>query len=141
VVPTTFAATNAVPAARVGMASSAVNTSREIGAVVGTAVLGAIVNAQLTSQLTDQLRRLGVPANFQGIVIGAVEHGGLPSGSQTGSAVDQYGSIVTKVIDAAYGAFYSGLHACLLISAVVVLGAAIVAAVGFARTDTTAGFP
>ena len=131
VVPTTFAGTGAVPAERVGMASSAVNTSREIGAVVGTAVLGAIVNGQLTSHLTSQLRALGVPANFQGIVIGAVEHGGLPSGSESSSAVAQYGSVVTKVINAAYAAFYDGLHVCLIVSAIVVLVAAAVAAVGF----------
>jgi len=137
IVPTTFAATSAVHAERVGMASSAVNTSREIGAVLGTAVLGAIVNAQLTGHLSDQLRRLGVPANFQSIVIGAVEHGGLPNGAQTSSAVSQYGSIVNKVIDAAYGAFYSGLHVCLLVSAIVVLCAAAIAAVGFSRPDMT----
>lgn len=134
VVPITFAATSAVPAERVGMASSAVNTSREIGAVVGTAVLGAIVNAQLTTHLTEQLRRLGVPANFQGIVIGAVEHGGLPSGEQSTSAAAQYGEIVNEVISAAYDAFYAGLHVCLLVSAVVVLVSAVVAAAGFRRT-------
>jgi len=72
-----------------------------------------------------------VPANFQGIVIGAVEHGGLPSGSESSSAVAQYGSVVTKVINAAYAAFYDGLHVCLIVSAIVVLVAAAVAAVGF----------
>ncbi len=137
VVPTTFAATSAVRPERVGMASSTVNTSREVGAVLGTAVLGAIVNAQLTGHLTDQLRKLGVPASFQGIVIDAVEHGGLPSGSQTSAAVQQYGSLVNKVIDAAYNAFYAGLHAALLMSAVVVLCAALVAAVGLARSTST----
>lgn len=133
VVPITFAGTSAAPARRVGMASSAVNTSREIGAVVGTAVLGAIVNAQLTSHLTGELRRLGIPANFQGIVINAVEHGGLPSGSAPSSAVQEYGSIVNKVINAAYDAFYAGLHVALLVSAAVVLVASVVAAVLYRR--------
>jgi predicted MFS family arabinose efflux permease len=131
VVPTTFAATNAVPQARAGMASSAINTSREVGAVLGTAVLGAIVNAQLTSHLTAQLHSLGIPASFQGLVIDAVEHGGLPNSSQTSSAVAQYGKIVNEVIDAAYKAFYAGLHVSLLVSAAIVLAAAIVAAVLF----------
>jgi EmrB/QacA subfamily drug resistance transporter len=137
IAPTTFAATSAVRPERVGMASSTVNTSREIGAVLGTAVLGAIVNAQLTGHLTDELRRLGVPTNFQGIVIDAVEHGGLPNSGQTAAAVNQYGSLVNKVIDAAYDAFYAGLHAALLVSAIVVLCAAVVAAVGFGRTPST----
>jgi hypothetical protein len=105
--------------------------------VLGTAVLGAIVNAQLTGHLTDELRRLGVPTNFQGIVIDAVEHGGLPNSAQTSAAVNEYGSLVNKVIGAAYDAFYSGLHAALLVSAIVVLCAAVVAAFGFGRTPST----
>ncbi|HEX7106907.1 MAG TPA: MFS transporter [Acidothermaceae bacterium] len=133
IVPTTFAATSVVRPERVGMASSTVNTSREVGAVLGAAVLGAIVNAQLTGRLSDQLHALGVPASFQGLVLDAVEHGGLPTGAQTSAAVDQYGSIVQKVINAAYDAFYSGLHAALLVSAVVVLCAAALAAVGLKR--------
>jgi hypothetical protein len=74
-----------------------------------------------------------VPASFQGLVLDAVEHGGLPTGAQTSAAVDQYGSIVQKVINAAYDAFYSGLHVALLVSAVVVLCAAALAAVGLKR--------
>ncbi|MBO0819223.1 MAG: MFS transporter, partial [Nocardiopsaceae bacterium] len=43
VVPTTTAVLAAVPPERSGMAASAVNTCREIGAVTGVSVLGAIV--------------------------------------------------------------------------------------------------
>ena len=40
-----------VPAARSGMAASAVNTSRELGAVAGVAVLGSVVNGVLVTNL------------------------------------------------------------------------------------------
>ena len=51
VVPITSSALSAVPPERSGMAASATNTSREIGAVTGVAILGALVNAQLHSDL------------------------------------------------------------------------------------------
>jgi MFS family permease len=78
VVPITSAALSAVPPERSGMAASAANTSREIGAVLGVAVLGALVNSQLHADLTSRLRQLGIPANFQAIVINAIETGTVP---------------------------------------------------------------
>ena len=68
------------------MAASATNTSREIGAVTGVAVLGALVNSQLRSDLTGRLQHLGIPANFQSIVIHAIETGGVPSSGNTSGA-------------------------------------------------------
>jgi MFS family permease len=79
VVPITASALSAVPPERSGMAASAANTSREIGAVVGVAVLGALVNSQLHADLAIRLRQLGIPANFQSIVINAIETGTVPS--------------------------------------------------------------
>ena len=127
VVPITSAALSAVPPARSGMAASATNTSREIGAVTGVAILGALVNAQLRSSLTGRLKHLGIPANFQSIVIHAVETGGVPSNGNTsgagGAAGAGQGALVQEVIHAAYSAFYAGLHAALLLSAFLVLAA------------------
>ena len=127
VVPITSEALSAVPPARSGMAASATNTSREIGAVIGVAVLGALVNAQLRSSLTGRLKHLGIPANFQSIVIHAVETGGVPSSGNTkgagGAAGAGQGTLVQEVIHAAYSAFYAGLHAALLLSAFLVLAA------------------
>ena len=109
------------------MAASATNTSREIGAVTGVAILGALVNAQLRSSLTGRLKHLGIPANFQSIVIHAVETGGVPSNGNTsgagGAAGAGQGALVQEVIHAAYSAFYAGLHAALLLSAFLVLAA------------------
>lgn len=134
VVPITSSALNAVPPERSGMAASATNTSREIGAVTGVAVLGALVNARLSSSLTSQLRHLGIPANFQSIVIRAVETGAVPSSGNSsgagGAAGAGHASLVQEVINAAYTAFQDGLRAALYVSAVLVLLAGIFAAVG-----------
>ena len=133
VVPITTSALNSVPPERSGMAASATNTSREIGAVTGVAVLGALVNARLSSGLTSQLRHLGIPANFQSIVINAVETGGVPSSSNTagagGAAGAGHGNLVQEVIHAAYTAFQDGLQAALYLSAVLVLAAGLLAAI------------
>ena len=129
VVPITSAALSAVPPARSGMAASATNTSREIGAVTGVAILGALVNAQLRSSLTSRLKHLGIPANFQSIVIHAVETGGVPSSGKTqgagGAAGAGQGALVQEVIHAAYSAFYSGLRAALVLAAILVLAAGV----------------
>jgi EmrB/QacA subfamily drug resistance transporter len=129
VVPITSAALSAVPPARSGMAASATNTSREIGAVTGVAILGALVNSQLHASLTSRLEHLGIPANFQSIVIRAVETGGVPSSGNTqgagGSAGAGQGKLVQEVIHAAYNAFYAGLHAALLLSAILVIVAGV----------------
>jgi EmrB/QacA subfamily drug resistance transporter len=131
VVPITSSALTAVPPERSGMAASATNTSREIGAVTGVAVLGALVNARLSSGLVSQLRRLGIPANFQAIVIHAVETGGVPSSPNSagagGAAAAGHASLVQKVIDAAYTAFHDGLHSALYLSAILVFLAGVFA--------------
>jgi predicted MFS family arabinose efflux permease len=132
VVPITTSVLDAVPPEHSGMAASATSTSREIGAVTGVAVLGALVNAQLSSHLTGQLRHLGVPASFQGIVINAVETGGVPSSGNTAGAGGAAGAgqeaLVQEVINAAYSAFHSGLQAALYLSAGLVIAAGVLAA-------------
>jgi len=124
VVPITSSALSAVPPERSGMAASATNTSREIGAVTGVAILGALVNAQLHSSLISRLQHLGIPATFQSIVINAIETGTVPSSSHAkGAGPAGEGKLVQEVIHAAYSAFYDGLHAALFLAAFLVLAA------------------
>jgi predicted MFS family arabinose efflux permease len=139
VVPITSAALSAVPAERSGMAASATNTSREIGAVTGVAILGALVNAQLHASLIGRLKHLGIPPTFQAIVIHAIETGIVPSSGHSQGAGGSEGagheSLVNQVIQAAYGAFYSGLRAALLLSAVLVFLAGVGTLVLLRRQD------
>ncbi len=123
------------------MAASAANTSREIGAVTGVAVLGALVNAQLHADLVSKLTHLGIPPNFQSIVVNAVETGGVPPSGTTSSAGGAgNAAIVQQVINAAYHAFGTGLHAALYLSAGLVIAAGILAAVTL-RPPARAGGP
>jgi EmrB/QacA subfamily drug resistance transporter len=143
VVPITSSALTAVPPERSGMAASATNTSREIGAVTGVAVLGALVNSQLSSSLISQLKHLGIPANFQAIVINAVETGGVPTSGSTAGAGGSEGaghaSLVQKVINAAYTAFHNGLHDALYLSALLVFLAGVFAVVALGLRERRAG--
>jgi EmrB/QacA subfamily drug resistance transporter len=128
VVPVTSVALGVVPPQRSGMAASATNTSRELGAVFGVAVLGALVNGHLSHDLALRLHALGIPSAFNAIVIGAIETGGVSSSSAEAKRASKvYGSIVDKVIHAAYGAFHSGLEVALLAAGVAILAASVIA--------------
>lgn len=128
VVPVTSEALGVVPAKHSGMAASATNTARELGAVVGVAVLGSLLNGQLTRHLGGRLAALGVPPAFRKIVIDAVETGGVPGGPGGASAYARaYGPLVVKVINAAYAAFHNGLSIALLVAGAVMLTSAVVA--------------
>jgi EmrB/QacA subfamily drug resistance transporter len=118
VVPITNAALAAVPSSRSGMAASATNTSRELGAVVGVAVLGAVVSTHLTRDLTVSLHRLHVPSLFQGFIIRAVERNGTAGYEQI---VAGHATIAQQVVIAAHSAFGDGLHIALITSATLVI--------------------
>jgi MFS family permease len=136
VVPITSSALSAVPPERSGMAASATNTSREIGAVTGIAVLGALVNAQLRSSLDSSMVRLHIPDTFQAIAIKIIETGGLTGGSgagSVGSASAGEGTLVLEMTHAAYNAFYDGLRAALVLSAILVFLAGIYGYVSLRR--------
>ena len=136
VVPITSAVLAAVPAERSGMAASATNTSREIGAVTGVAVLGSLVYSQLHASLVAQMNHLGVPPSFQGLVITAIETGQIPKNT-TGYA--GFGKLVAEVIGAAYTAFHDGLHAALYLSAGLALAAGLLALVTLRPHPVDAG--
>lgn len=131
-VPITSAALTVVEPERSGMAASCTNTSRELGAVFGVAVLGSIVNGKLTGELAARLRGIGIPPKFQSLVLQAVTNGGASSGGSAATAEHSknpaVARIATKVVSAAYHAFGDGLHEALLISGILLLAGAVVAA-------------
>jgi EmrB/QacA subfamily drug resistance transporter len=139
----TSAVLEAVPPERSGMAASTVNTSRELGGVFGVAILGSILNAQITGSLAHRLVALGIPPNFRAVVIQAVTHGGVPksaggvsssAGGGAGAAASGNGKLVNAVIHAAENAFASGLHVLLVLTAALMLGAAVLALLGGRRS-------
>jgi EmrB/QacA subfamily drug resistance transporter len=130
-VPVTSVPLTVVRPERSGMAASATNTSREMGAVFGVAILGSIVNAKLTGDLASRLKEIGIPPNFQSLVEHAIQTGGASSGGAASSAEHSKNATVAeiakKVVKAAYDAFGSGLHEALLVSGCLILAGAIVA--------------
>jgi predicted MFS family arabinose efflux permease len=134
VVPATSAALSSIPPERSGMAASATNTSREIGAVTGVAVLGALVNAQLHSDIVASMSKLGLPVAVQNLVINGVETGtaGGPLASKQAAA---FGALGTEVLNAAYNAFEAGLHAALYLSAGLVLVAGVFSFIVLGRRE------
>lgn len=130
-VPVTSAALTVVPPERSGMAASATNTSRELGAVIGVAVLGAVVDSKLTGELAVRLKALGIPPSFQSLVVSAVSNGGLSSSAASKaehSHTVHIADLATKVVHAAYAAFGSGLHLSFDIAGGLLVAGAVVAA-------------
>jgi EmrB/QacA subfamily drug resistance transporter len=133
VVPVTAAVLGEIPARHSGMAASATNTARQLGAVFGIAALGALVNASLTGQLSARLARYG--SGLQNLVIAAVENG---RGSK-GIDLQHVPPYLQPLVDAAGSAFLTGLRASLIVSAVAVTAAALFAALARNRQDTSTG--
>jgi EmrB/QacA subfamily drug resistance transporter len=134
VVPITSSVLEVVPGERSGMAASAANTSREIGAVAGVVVLGAIVSAQLRSGLMTTMLKLHLPAVIQNYVISAVQSGGgvaLLAGGGSGASKS---GIFGELFRAGYAAFGTALHDALYLSAALLAVAAVLAAVTLRRS-------
>jgi predicted MFS family arabinose efflux permease len=139
VVPVTTAVLDAVPPGRSGMAASAANTCREVGAVTGVAVLGAIVYSQLTSGLTYNIQHLKLPASDRQAILPLIPYIiHVVETGQTGLASNykSMGVIVLDVLNAAYSAFGTALHMALYVSAGLVLFAGILAAVTLRKTES-----
>jgi EmrB/QacA subfamily drug resistance transporter len=135
-VPLTSAALTVVPPQRSGMAASATNTARELGAVIGVAVLGAVVDSKLTGELASRLRALHIPPNFISVIINLVTSTG--SGTNAAKQAERSKTVhtrhlATQVIHAAYAAFGSGLHLCFDIAGALLLVGGVVAAVTIRR--------
>jgi EmrB/QacA subfamily drug resistance transporter len=129
IVPVNATALSSLPAANSGMASSAVNTSRELGAVAGVAILGSIVNGQLTVNLTARLVQLGIPASYRHLVITAVTTGQTQAAEAGLNPATRktFKVLINKVVNAAYGALNHGLNIALIASAALLLVSAAVA--------------
>ena len=132
VVPVTTAVLGAVPPQRSGMAASAANTSREIGAVTGVSVLGAIVFAQLSSQLPAKIEALQIPASYKQAILPFVPtiiHVIETGQTHLAQNYSGMGVLVLDVLGAAYSAFADGLHVALSLAAALVLFAGVLSAV------------
>ena len=114
VVPITSSVLEAVPPERSGMAASATNTSREVGAVAGVVVLGALVSAHLRTALLAKMMHLHLPSAIQSFIISTVQTGG---GAAVIGAAGSKTGVFGQLFKAGYAAFGSALHIALYLSA------------------------
>ena len=139
IVPITSSVLQAVPGERSGMAASATNTSREVGAVVGVVVLGALVSAQLRAGLLSRMARLHVPGALRTFIIGAVETGGgasLAAGGGSGGSSGGHGTgLIAQLYRAGYAAFATALHDALYVSSAMLAVCALLAAATLRRAS------
>ena len=127
VVPLTSAVLTHIPAARSGMAASATNTARQLGAVVGVAALGAIINAHLTSAVDTAfsdptLSKIG-GGKLKEQAVKVLETGGS-SGS-----FDLRQLVTESFFQPFVKGFLDGLQLALLVATVLVLAAGAFAAI------------
>ncbi|MEO6885992.1 MAG: MFS transporter [Jatrophihabitantaceae bacterium] len=125
VVPLTAAVLGHVPAAHSGMAAGATNTARQVGAVIGVAALGGLVNAHLTSNFGQSLEQQGIAGAGKDFIITMLQTGGSDA---AGFNIAHPPAVIKPLVDAATTAFRGGLHAALLVSALLILIAALVTA-------------
>ena len=117
VVPLTSAVLSHIPARQSGMAASATNTARQLGAVVGVAALGAIVNAHLTSAVGTAFAN-PLLSGLKGEVLKVLETGG------SSGTLD-----LNHIPQPFVRAFLDGLQLALLVAVALIVLAGAVAAV------------
>lgn len=126
VVPLTSAVLTHVPARDSGMAASATNTARQLGAVVGVAALGAVVNHYLTGAV-DKLDPLLLQlAGGRDAAVRLIQTGG---GSDVLGGVDLSTAIrSTPALRPFVDGFLDGLQWALLVAIVLTVLAGVLAA-------------
>jgi EmrB/QacA subfamily drug resistance transporter len=118
----TAAVLGVVPAARSGMAASAVNTSRELGAVAGVAVLGSVVNGVLVANLESRLSSIAnLPSGFRSTIIAAVTSGTVNTRASGLPKTGEIGQVVQDVLNVANKSFSDALNVILLLAGVLLL--------------------
>jgi EmrB/QacA subfamily drug resistance transporter len=126
----TAAVLGVVPAKRSGMAASAVNTSRELGAVAGVAILGAIIYGQLTHDLIRRLDSIpGLPAAIRKLVVIAITTGAVNTPQDKLPKTGPERAIINQVLAAAEASFTQGLEMVLILAASLLVASALVVVV------------
>jgi DHA2 family methylenomycin A resistance protein-like MFS transporter len=136
--PITSAVLAAAPPTRAGLAASVVNTSRQIGSVLGIAVLGAIVEHQEAGNLTGSFINLRVPAPISETLASAIATAG--AGAAQLPLTGQLPFPETTLRGVIGQSFTAALHPSFVTSAAALLGVSILALalLGGARQFVTA---
>jgi len=124
--PMTTAVMSTVPAARAGMASATLNTTRQVGGVFGIAVLGSIVTGRFLSEVRIALNAMDLPPFVTEKVMEMAQQGRGAGGSGMTSVP---GIDVNAIQQAVRVSFTNGMHHALWFAGGVVLLGAVIAAI------------
>jgi len=125
--PMTTAVMAEVPPRIAGSASGILNTTRNVGQVLGIAVLGSVLQSRLGSHALDQLGGLGLPPAVQGDVIDAVRNSrfetipSLVPPDQPALLGQIFPLVQRAFVDSLHDTFYVGAAACLVAAACALL--------------------
>jgi hypothetical protein len=109
--PLTTVAMRRVEPAMAGAASGLLNTSRQVGSVIGTATVGALLENRLVASLTSEAaaRSAGLPAQVRGAFVSGF-HQAAASGMLTGGPVNS-GAASSRTVPPALAAYLRQLAA------------------------------
>ncbi|TIC86778.1 MFS transporter [Nocardioides sp. GY 10113] len=124
--PATTAVTEALPAAKQGVASAMNDTARELGSALGIAVLGSTLNQVYRDGLVDHVA--GLPQQAADAVLGSVAFTTSPELARLGERGQQLAELARQ-------SFVDGVSAALVVAAGVALVTAVVVLVFAPRQD------
>lgn len=119
----TATAVSSVPHHQAAMAAAGNNAFRQVGGALGPAILGALLTGTAVGTLPDHLASAGLSDATSGRVLDAVDADGL--GAVAGLPL---GRDTAPALHALSQSFLDGLHLCLLVSGIVMLTGAVLAA-------------
>jgi EmrB/QacA subfamily drug resistance transporter len=113
VAPATESIMGSLPRAKAGVGSAMNDTTRQVGGAVGVALLGSILASAFRPKVQDLLH-----GNIPGSLLGKVEDS---LGGALGVARDVPAArpFATRIVDAAQTSFMSGMHAAVLVAAII----------------------
>jgi DHA2 family methylenomycin A resistance protein-like MFS transporter len=141
--PTAAAVLAATPPSRVGLGSSIVNTTRQIGSVFGIALLGAVVLGQFAGRLTAGLVTLGVPQRVSSQIANTVASAGASAGGRIAPLLRaRHVRLAPASVHSVIGhAFAQALHPSFVVSGIAVLCVAVLSAVAMGRPTVAPAAP
>ena len=114
--PSTTAITEALPHHKQGVASAVNDTARELGSALGIAILGSALNQAYRDGMLGAVGAL--PAQARDAALSSIAFISSPE-------VEGAGATAAPVVEAARQSFVDGVHAALVIAAVVALAGAV----------------
>ncbi|MFI9548841.1 MFS transporter [Streptomyces sp. NPDC052016] len=117
-----------------GVAGGLQATTLQIGGALGTSVLVSVISAEVGSTLGDELVRAGVPAAAAAGLRKAEDAVAMGVAPVSGSMP---GPLRAAVVEGSGQAFMNGLHAAAVVTGLLCVAGAVLAAVGIRRTTPT----